>query len=192
MCPCEARAENSATCTGIDSATRSLVTAATDGVRSVRLRVRDRIVGSTSERVGAQSNQTVRSPGSSIALSSAFAADSVRRSASSIITTRYCATDGVHEARVIKSRTSSILMERPSVFINSTSAWVPRSAVVQLMQLLHPESGQISAAAKARAVLLRPDPGGPVKSQACTIFCDSSELSLAAIVASLSIATVSS
>jgi hypothetical protein len=131
ICPWEARAESSAIPAGIDSATRSLVTAATDGVRKVRFLVRERIVGSTSLKVGAHKSQTVRSPGSSIALSRAFAADSVSRSASSMMTTRYWATDGVHEARVINSRTSSILIERPSVLTNSTSAWVPRSTVTQ-------------------------------------------------------------
>ena len=122
MCPWEARAASSAACGEIASDTRSFVTAAIDGVRKVKLRVRERIVGRTSERVGAQRSQIVRSPGSSMALSRAFAADSVSRSASSITTTRYCATDGAHEDRVIRSRTSSILMESPSVLTSSTSA----------------------------------------------------------------------
>ena len=164
--PCEALAESSAISDGIDSDSNNLATAWIEGVRRERLRVRDLIVGRTSLRVGAHNSHTVRIPGSSIALRSALAADSVNRSASSITTTRYCATDGVQEALVINSRTSSIFIESPSVRTSSTSACVPLSAVVQLMQILQPESGHRSAAAKASAALLRPDPGGPVKSQA--------------------------
>ena len=40
------------------------------------------------------------------------------------------------------------------------------------MHSLQPPALQTKAAAKARAALLRPEPGGPVKSQACVISCD--------------------
>ena len=63
-------------------------TAAVGGVRSDRWRQRDRTVGSTSSTAGAQSSQTVRGVGSSIAFSSALPAWSVSRSASS--TTMTC------------------------------------------------------------------------------------------------------
>ena len=43
--------------------TRKSVTSSTDGVASTTRRVRERIVGSTSSTVGAQSSQTVRSVG---------------------------------------------------------------------------------------------------------------------------------
>ena len=190
ICPCEACAANEAIAGEIFSDSNNFVTAATDGVRKTKLRVLDRIVGSTSERVGAQSNQIVLAPGSSIAFSSALAADSVRRSASSIITTRYCATEGIHEALATNSLTSSILIESPSVLTSSTSTWEPFKAVVQSTQLLQPEFGHNRAAANASAALLLPEPGGPVNNQAWTISCDSSLLSLAAATADLRMATV--
>ena len=40
------------------------------------------------------------------------------------------------------------------------------------MQSLHPADLQTKAAANASAALLRPEPGGPVNSQACVISCD--------------------
>ena len=138
------------------------------------------MVGNTSCRVGAQSNQTVRFPGSSIAFSSAFAADSVRRSASSITTTRQPPIAGAHATRVNSSRISSIFIERPSVRIISTSECVPDLAARQLVQVPQPSLLQIRAQAKATAADDRPLPGGPVKSQACVISCDSSPLRAAA------------
>ncbi len=141
--------------------------------------------------VGAHKSQIVRVEGSSIAFKRAFAADSVRRSASSMTTTRYVATDGVQAARVMSSRISSILIERPSVWISSTSAWAPDWAVRQSTQLPQPPDGQTKEAAKASAALDRPDPGGPVKSQAWVISWDSSVLSRDAVTARCRIATVS-
>ena len=88
MCPCDTRAAKSAIAGENCSFSNNFATAATDGVRRTKLRVLDLIVGRTSVELGAQSNQTVLRPGSSIAFKSAFAADSVRRSASSITTTR--------------------------------------------------------------------------------------------------------
>ena len=89
----------------------------------------------------------------------------------------------------MSSRTSSILMERPSVRMSSTSWWEPLSAVVQSMQLPQPLLGQTSAAANASAALERPDPGGPVKSQACVMPWDSLVDSFAAATACFTIVT---
>ena len=49
------------------------------------------------------------------------------------------------------------------------SAWVPARAVRQAWQVPSPPAGHCRAAAKARAATERPDPGGPVNSQACVI-----------------------
>ena len=174
MWPCDTRAAKSAICGLMPSrVVRTSVTACVDGVRSCRWRQRERMVGKMSCRVGAQSNQTVRLPGSSIALSRALAADSVRRSASSITTTRQPPIDGAHATRVRSSLTSSIFMERPSVRMISTSGWPPDLALRHWLQVPHPLSGQIRAQAKAIAALDRPLPGGPVKIHAWVISCES-------------------
>ena len=123
--------------------------------------------------MGAHRSQTVLVPGSSIALSSALAADSVSRSASSMTTTRQPPMDGAHATLVNSSRTSSTLMERPSVLMISTSGWPWVLAALQSEQLLQPLFLQISACAKATAADERPDPGGPVKTQAWVISWDS-------------------
>ena len=99
-----------------------------DGVTSCKCRQRLRIVGKTSCKVGAHKSQTVLLPGSSIALRSALAADSVKRSASSITTTRQPPMDGAQATRAKSSRTSSILMDKPSVRIISTSGCAPFAA----------------------------------------------------------------
>ena len=88
MWPCDARAAKFAIADENFSSSSSAATAATEGVLKTKLRVLERIVGRTSVALGAQSNQTVLRPGSSITFSSAFAADSVSRSASSMTTTR--------------------------------------------------------------------------------------------------------
>ena len=150
---------------------RTWVTASRDGVRNCRWRQRERIVGRRSCSVGAQSNQTVRVPGSSIALRSALAADSVRRSASSMTTTRQPPIDGAQETRVRSSRISSTLIDKPSVRIISTSGWPLVFALLQSVQVPQPLLEQISAWAKATAADERPEPGGPVKSQAWVISC---------------------
>ena len=143
-------------------------------------RQRERIVGSTSCKVGAQRSQTVRAPGSSIAFKSALAADSVRRSASSITTTRQLPMLGDHEVRWSNSRISSILIESPSLRINSTSGWPPSFTVVQELHSPQPPVGQTSADAKASAASERPLPGGPVNNQACVISWLSAPLRAAA------------
>ncbi len=85
---------------------RSASTAATasdGGTRSVTTRQRDLIVVTRSSADGAHSSQTVRGAGSSIALSSALAAASVHRSASSNSTTRQRPPDGAPAARSTRS-----------------------------------------------------------------------------------------
>ena len=120
-------------------------------------------------KVGAHSSHTVRSPGSSIALRSALAADSVNLSASSITTTRQPPIDGAQAVRVNNSRTSSIFIDRPSLLKISTSGCAPDLAVVQSLQELQPLFLQTNAWANAIAADERPLPGGPVKIQACVI-----------------------
>ena len=114
--------------------------------------------------VGAQSIQTVRGVGSSIALSSALAACSVSRSASSTISTCQRRPTGERPLRRTRSRTSSTPIESFSVRISATSAWDPASTVRHSWHSPHPCSRHCSAAANATAALDRPDPGGPVNS----------------------------
>ncbi len=115
------------------------------------------------------SSHTVRGGGSSIALSSTLEVRSVIRSASSTMITRHRPWDGERWATPMRSRTSSIEMVTFSVATTVTSAWVPASAVVHAGHVPQPPAGHCSAAAKARAALDRPEPGGPVMSQAWVI-----------------------
>ena len=80
-----------------------MATASDGGTRSVITRQRDLIVVTRSSADGAHSSQTVRGAGSSIALSSALAAASVHRSASSNSTTRQRPPDGAPAARSTRS-----------------------------------------------------------------------------------------
>ena len=167
MCPCAARAAKPAIPGSTPSRrTRTSATAALDGVRSDRCRHRDRMVGSTSSTDGAQSSHTVRGVGSSIALSRTLLVRSASRSASSTTRTCHRPPDGWVAARPTRLRTSLIRKLTPSVRTTSTSAWVPASAVWQDAHSPHPPRGHCSAAANARAAVERPDPGGPVNSQA--------------------------
>ncbi len=50
--------------------------------------------------------------------------------------------------------------------ITDTSAWVPASTVWQAWHSPQPARSHWRAAAKATAALERPEPGGPVNSQA--------------------------
>ena len=54
----------------------------------------------------------------------------------------------------------------PSGIICSTSGCIPAATLRQSTHSLHPPFGQTRDAAKARANVLRPLPGGPVISQA--------------------------
>ena len=78
-------------------------TASDGGTRSVITRQRDLIVVTRSSALGEQSSHTVRGAGSSIALSSALAAASVHRSASSNSTTCQRPPDGAPAARSTRS-----------------------------------------------------------------------------------------
>ena len=60
----------------------------------------------------------------------------------------------------------SVLICAVSVRVTLMSEWEPDSAVRQAWQVPQPPRSHSSAAAKASAALDRPDPGGPVKSQA--------------------------
>ena len=148
--------------------TRKPATSSTDGVDRVTRRQRERIVGRRSSTVGAHSIHTVRSVGSSIALSSALAAWSVSRSASSTIITCQRRPTGASAERRTRSRTSSTPIESLSVRTTVTSAWLPASTVWHEWQVPQPGgcSSHCSAAAKATAALERPEPGGPVKRNA--------------------------
>ena len=72
------------------------------------------------------------------------------------------------------SCTSSAHLERteidsPSGTTSRTSAWVPARTVWQAAHSPHPCCGHCRAAANARAATDRPEPGGPVNSQAWVI-----------------------
>ena len=148
--------------------TRKSATSTVDGVVRVTSRHRDRIVGRRSSTVGAHSIQTVRSVGSSIALSSALAAWSVSRSASSMIMICHRRPTGASAERRTRSRTSSTPSDSFSVRTTVTSAWLPASTVWQEWQTPQPggSSSHCSAAANATAALERPEPGGPMNRNA--------------------------
>ena len=141
-------------------------TAATLGVCRVSIRQRERTVATTSSGVGAQSTQTVRGAGSSMLFSKASAPRSVTRSASSTTITCQRPSVGLIAARRTRSRTSSTPIDNISVRTSVTSGWAPDSTVRQSLHSPQPPKRHCSAAAKARAALDRPDPGGPVNSQA--------------------------
>ena len=82
------------------------------------MRVRERIVGSTSWALGAHSSQIVCSLGSSISLSSTFVDRSSMRSTSSMMMTRHGAVLGICSDLAIRSRTSSIPIV--TLFVAST------------------------------------------------------------------------
>ena len=105
-------------------------------------------------------------------LSRALPACSVSRSASSMMTTEKFPLTGRELPRSMIPRTSASWRDSRSVRAKCTSAWVPASAVVQPRHSPQPTvSGSVhcSAAAKARAATVRPEPGGPVNSHAWVI-----------------------
>ena len=104
MWPLAARAASSASCAPTPSACRTAATASVGGVRSVTRRQRDRMVVGRSSAYGAHSSHTVRGAGSSIAFSSALAACSVHRSASSNRMTRQRPLTGAVAALRTRSR----------------------------------------------------------------------------------------
>ncbi len=148
--------------------------ASTGGVTSATWRHRERSViemssGSTD---GAHSRNTVDGGGSSTTFSSALAAPSVSRSASSITTICQRPVPGRRDAICTMLRIESTPMDSPSGMIRRTSACVPAIVVVQARHSPHPgvpSARHCSAAAKQRAATERPDPGGPVISHACVM-----------------------
>ena len=121
---------------------------------------------------GAHSRNTVDGGGSSTTLSSAFAAPSVSRSASSTSTICHRPVPGRRDAICTMARISSTPIDRPSGMIRRTSACVPAIVVVQARHSPHPGTPSevhCSAAAKHSAAIDRPDPGGPVISHACVM-----------------------
>ena len=89
------------------------------------------------------------------------------RSASSTISTRCRPVAGARCAVITSERTSSFAMESLSVATTVTSGCVPASEVRQARHCPHPVPwSHWSIAAKARAAVDRPEPGGPVISQA--------------------------
>ena len=108
--------------------TRSSATSAMLGTRSRTVRTRERIVGMRSASLGAHRIHTVRSGGSSSALSSTFEVRSVMRSASSIDDDAVAADRRASSASAAtSSRTSSILMMTPSVASTCRSGWLRAS-----------------------------------------------------------------
>ena len=89
---------------------RNAATAWLEGTARFTIRVRERIVGSTSCALGAHNSQIVCSLGSSISLSSTFVVRSSMRSTSSMMMTRHGAVLGICSLMPISSRTSSMLM----------------------------------------------------------------------------------
>jgi len=149
-------------------------TAAAVGVRSATWRHRERSVTEMSSGSvdGAQSRNTVRCGGSSTTLSSAFAAPSVSRSASSTTTTCQRPVLGRRAAICTMARISETPMLNPSGTTRRTSPWVPASTVRHAVHCPHPRaSGSVhcKAAARHTAATDRPDPGGPVNNHACVI-----------------------
>ena len=137
-----------------------------------RHRERSVIAMSSGSTDGAHSRNTVDGGGSSTTFSSAFAAPSVSRSASSMTTICQRPVPGRRDAICTIVRIASTPIESPSGMIRRTSAWVPAIVVVHARhspQPGAPSEVHCSAAAKHSAATDRPDPGGPVISQACVM-----------------------
>ncbi len=122
----------------------------------------------TSSGDGAHSNHTVCSGGSSMDFRSTLEVRSTIRSASSTMTIRQRPCEADRAAVVTSSRTSRMSMTTLSVLTLVMSGWVADMAIRQFLQVPHPggDSSHWRAAAKARAATERPEPGGPVNSQA--------------------------
>ena len=151
--------------------TRSSATASAGGIRSVTRRQRERMVGRTSSALGVHSSQTVWGGGSSMDLSRTLVVRSAMRSASSTRMTRQRPVQGRRWASPMRVLTSSIVMMSFSVVRRTTSGWEPAMTSRQGLHCPQPGTGPVHcrAAAKARAAFERPDPGGPVTSQAWLI-----------------------
>ena len=91
------------------------------------MRVRERMVGSTSCALGAHSSHMVCGLGSSISLSSTLVVRSSMRSTSSMMMIRHGAVLGICSEVRISWRTSSMPMVTLLVANVVTSGWVPDS-----------------------------------------------------------------
>ena len=100
--------------------------------------------------------------------SSTFVVRSTMRSASSTRMTRQRPVQGRRWASPMSSLTSSMVMRILSVARRTTSGWEPLMTSRQALHCPHPGCGPVhcKAAAKALAAFERPEPGGPVTSQA--------------------------
>ena len=170
MWPCAARAANVAVAASTAYfSVSAAATSALDGVASITWRQRLRIVGSTSSVLGAHSTQTVPCGGSSTDLSSALALASLRRSASSTTNTCHDDRPGRSPSGATSSRASATEYSTPSGTTCSTSTCAEWRTATHSSHSPHPPRGTRRAAANASAAVLRPEPGGPVTSQACVI-----------------------
>ena len=141
----------------------------------------------------------MRGGGSSTALSSALDACSVSRSASSMSTTCQRPSDGRRAAGRRPARISATEIDSPSGTTECTSGWLrvsDRAAAPQHSPQPRGSRSHCSAAANARAATERPEPAGPVNSQACVIAPASRaarrDSAAAAAAAACSVATASS
>ena len=153
---------------------RTPAIASTVGVTNATCRHRDRsvIAMSSGSTDGAHNTNTVAGGGSSTTFSSTLAAPSVSRSASSMTTMRQRPVLGRRDAVATMPRMSSTPIDNPSGMTRRTSPWLPTIVVVQARHRPHPGTPSdvhCKAAAKHSAATERPDPGGPVTSQAWVI-----------------------
>ena len=158
--------------------TRSSATASAGGILSVTRRQRERMVGRTSSALGVHSSQTVWGGGSSMDLSRTLVVRSAMRSASSTRMTRQRPVQGRRWASPMRVLTSSMVMMSFSVVRRTTSGWDPAMTSRQGLHCPQPGTGPVHcrAAAKARAAFERPDPGGPVTSQAWVMASPTSDV----------------
>ena len=151
--------------------TRTRSMSAVVGVTSATCRQRDRRVTemSSGSTDGAHSRNTVRDGGSSTTFSSAFAACSVSRSASSTMTICQRPVPGRRAAACTMSRIAPTARLSPSGTTWRTSAWVFAITVTHARHSPQPTFAASGAwhwraAAKHCAATDRPLPGGPVNS----------------------------
>ncbi len=127
ICPSDKRAARAAMFVSNPSPSRNRATARFDGTARLTMRVRERMVGSTSCALGAQSSQMVCALGSSISFSSTLVVRSSMRSTSSMMMIRQGAVLGICSEVAMMSRTSSMPMVTLLVDNTVTSGCVPAS-----------------------------------------------------------------
>ena len=127
MCPSDNRAARAAIFGSKPCDSKNFATAWLDGTARLTMRVRERMVGSTSWALGAHSSQMVCGLGSSISFNSTLVVRSIMRSTSSMMMMRHGAVPGICSDVVMMSRTSSMPMVTLLVASTLTSGWVPAS-----------------------------------------------------------------